>query len=87
MKRPRMAVALSCDPSQREAPVVSLRAESYLAEKVVQLARRYRIPVVERPAVVKLLENLEIDSEIPPKLFKTVAILLAELDQRGLLKS
>ena len=59
-------------------------AEQRLGERVVSLARRYNIPVVERPELVRALEGLEIDSEIPPKLFKAVAVLISELERRAL---
>jgi flagellar biosynthesis protein len=77
----RRAVALSYEGSGHDAPNVSLKAEQLMADELVRIAERYAIPVVERPGLAQALSRLEIDQEIPPDLYKAVAIVLNEIDR------
>ena len=79
MSKVRMACALQCQQGNVAPPTLSLLAGDRLAEKVISLAHRYKVPVLERPELVRALSQLEIDSEIPPSLFKAVAVLISQL--------
>lgn len=76
------AVGLAYQVNDRHAPRVILKGEGKLADEVTRLARRYGIPVVERPELAQSLHALALDSQIPKELFHAVAVLLNELDRR-----
>lgn len=79
MSRYRIAVGLEYGS---DTPSVSVSGEERQADEIVRLARRYSIPVIERPALARALTDLEIDRTIPVELYEAVAVLLAELDCR-----
>ncbi len=75
------AIALQYDESDEEAaPTVTVKGETYSADEVVKIAKRYGIPVVENPSLAKALQDTELDSEIPEELFQAVATLLNNID-------
>lgn len=82
MTRYRLAVGLEYDSLSSDAPLLAVSGESGMADEIVKLARRYNVPVVERPALARALAELEIDQTIPVELYEAVAVLLAELDSR-----
>lgn len=63
------------DPNQ-EVPTVSVKGMHVSADKVVQIARRHGVPVVEDPALAKLLNQIEVDQRIPSTLYRSVAAVL-----------
>ncbi len=77
----RVAVGLEYDGKRRDAPTLSVKGHQLQADEVVKLARRYGVPVVENAELAKALNGLELDQEIPEKLFEAVALLLQELER------
>ena len=73
-ERPK-AAALKYD--YHGAPKVVAQGEGYLAERLIEAAQKEGIPIQENPALVDALLEVELNQEIPPKLFKAVAELLA----------
>lgn len=71
------AVALKYKEGVDRVPIVSAKGEGRLAESILALAREHNIPVREDPDLIELLYPLELDEEIPPKLYGVVAELLA----------
>ena len=65
----------------KSAPKISVKGEALLAEKIVAVAKRYGIPVVENGALVESLSSVMLDEEIPPELYAAVATLLLALGQ------
>jgi flagellar biosynthesis protein len=61
-------------------PTLTAKGEYGLADQIVRLARRFNVPVVERPDVCQSLASVPLDSEIPEALYETAAALLVELD-------
>ncbi|NTW34656.1 MAG: FhlB domain-containing protein, partial [Syntrophobacteraceae bacterium] len=47
------------------------------ADRILELARKHRIPIQSDPALVEVLSQLDIDQEIPPDLYRAVAQVLA----------
>ena len=80
-KRHRIAVALQYDSRPESTPRVSARSECDSADQIVKLARRFGVPVVNRPELARALVRLERNQEIPPRLFEAVAVVLNELDK------
>ncbi|MBN8548187.1 MAG: EscU/YscU/HrcU family type III secretion system export apparatus switch protein [Deltaproteobacteria bacterium] len=64
-----------------ETPSISISSEKSEADEVVRIARRFGIPVVENASLARSLSPLDLDSQIPPSLFRAVAIVLAHLDR------
>lgn len=73
-KRPK-AAALKYD--HQGAPKVVAQGSGYLAERLIEVAKQAGIPIQENPALVEALLQVQLNHEIPPKLFKAVAELLA----------
>lgn len=73
------AFALDLPQADNSPPVVSAKGEYGLATHIVACAKKYGIPVVERPEVCGVLERLEIDEQIPAELFHAAAAILAEV--------
>lgn len=85
----KLAVGLHYDPSQNagdsggsQTPKVEIRGDDLMADDVVKIARRFGIPVVEKPELARALSSVEIDSEIPEELFEAVAATLNEIEKR-----
>jgi len=66
-------------PFKDLAPRLIAKADGLLAERIVALARKHNIPVQRDPDLLAALMPLDIDSIIPPDLFKAVAIMLAAI--------
>jgi flagellar biosynthesis protein len=71
----RTAVALHYDG--RGAPRVTAKGRGYVADEILALAREHGIPLHEDKALVSLLARLELGDEIPEKLYRAVAEVLA----------
>ena len=81
--RHKIAVGLVYDSQTADAPSVGVKGAELLADEVVRLARRFGVPVVERPALARGLSGLEIDEPIPEELYQAAALVLTELEQNG----
>lgn len=71
----RTAVALRYDGEGAPRLVGKGRGET--AERIVELAKRYGIPIQPDPMLVELLAQVRLEEEIPPVLYAAVAQLLA----------
>ena len=80
----RSAVALRYQtqaPFQDLVPRLVAKGEGLLADRILELAREHGIPVEQDPDLLAALAPLDVDQELPPELFKAVAIVLAALDR------
>ena len=75
--RSRQAVALRYQPKNDPAPKLVAKGRGYLAEKILELARRYNIPVRHDKNLLQVLSRLDLNEEIPPEVYKAVAEILA----------
>lgn len=72
-----IAVALKYDKTVMEAPKVIAKGTELFAEKIKEIARENGIPIVEnRPVAQALYRLVDIDREIPPELYETIAEIL-----------
>jgi len=71
------AAALQYDPRKDAAPRLTAKGRGEIAEKILELARRYDIPVRQDPNLVRILWKLDLDEQVPPELYKAVAEILA----------
>lgn len=76
----KKAVALSYDQND-DAPRISAKGSGYLAEKIIQLARRHQIPIHQDHDLSEILSALEAGQKIPPSTFIAVAEILAFIYQ------
>jgi flagellar biosynthetic protein FlhB len=67
------AVALRYE-SGMNAPVCVAKGMDVLGQRIRELAREHRVPVVENPPLARALhQSVEIDEEIPPEHYNAVA--------------
>jgi flagellar biosynthetic protein FlhB len=73
-----VAVALRYERGVTAAPRVVAKGEGFVAEKIMELARRHGIPLVQRPPLARaLFKAVAVGQEIPRTLFYVVAEVLA----------
>lgn len=72
---PDKAVALTYDGSR--APFVSASGDDDLAETIIRIARQHNVPIYENKTLVDILARLEVGSEIPEVLYRTIAEIIA----------
>jgi flagellar biosynthesis protein len=73
--RRRRATALRYEGSG--APKVTATGQGYVADRIVELANDWGVPVREDPALAEALAALELDTEIPEDLYTAVAEAIA----------
>jgi flagellar biosynthesis protein len=71
------AVALKYDRKKDDAPKVAAKGKGKVAEKIIELAKKYDIPIKDDPDLVEVLSSLDINQEIPSEIYAAVAELLA----------
>jgi flagellar biosynthetic protein FlhB len=73
-----LAVALRYERATMAAPRVVAKGAGFVAERIVALARRHAVPVVERKTVAQaLFKAVKVGQEIPMALYHVVAEVLA----------
>jgi flagellar biosynthesis protein len=70
-------VALKYAKESDNAPKLVAKGRGKLAEKIIETAKKYDIPVTEDRELVELLSHLDMYQEIPEQLYKAVAEVLA----------
>ncbi|AKS38031.1 flagellar biosynthesis protein FlhB [Anoxybacillus gonensis] len=79
MKRKR-AVALSYN-EQHIAPVVVAKGEGMVAERIIERAKQYDVPIYEDQTLAMMLSQLQVNETIPEELYKVVAEVFAFIYQ------
>ncbi|KJU87057.1 flagellar biosynthesis protein FlhB [Candidatus Magnetobacterium bavaricum] len=72
-----LAVALRYKEREMAAPKLIAKGSGYIAERIREIAKENGIPVVEDKPLARTLFKLEINTFIPPELYKAVAKILA----------
>ncbi len=72
----KKAIAFRYTVGKDRAPVVIAKGRGELAERIIELARKEGIPVVEDRPLVEALLRIEVFEEIPPSLYEAVARVL-----------
>lgn len=76
------AVALKYEENAMAAPVVVAKGAQLVAERIKELARENRVPIVEAPPLARALHrHVEVGDAIPATLFTAVAQVLAYVYQ------
>ncbi len=73
----RKAAALKYQRGSQAAPAVVAKGKGAVADRIIALAREHGVPIREDRNLVEALSTLDLDSEIPPELYKAVAEVLA----------
>jgi flagellar biosynthesis protein len=76
-KKKAKAVALKYETHKDAAPRVVAKGRDFIAEKIIETARAHNVPMYEDKNLVQVLEALDLDTEIPPELYRAVAEVLA----------
>lgn len=77
-----LAVALRYTEKVDKAPVVVAKGADYLAQRIKDIARENKVPIVEdKPLARALYGTVELGFEIPPELYGMVAEVLASIYQ------
>ncbi|MBF0163310.1 MAG: flagellar biosynthesis protein FlhB [Magnetococcales bacterium] len=73
-----VAVALLYQQGKMAAPKVIAKGRGHVAERIRDMARGHRVPIVENPPLARsLFKEVDLDRVIPHELFKAVAEVLA----------
>lgn len=89
-RQSRQAVALRYQPKSDHAPRLVAAGRGYLADKILELAQRYGIPVRQDRNLLQVLSRLDLNQEIPPEVYQAVAEILAfvyRLSSRNAMRS
>lgn len=76
-KKIKEVAALKYSPDQDNAPKIVALGKGEIAEKILEIAEKNKIPVYEEPTLAHTLNTLSVGDEIPPELYEIVAQILA----------
>ena len=71
------AIALKYDQEKDKAPKVVAKGRGEMAEKILEVAAAHNVPLYEDKNLIQILEALDLETEIPPELYRAVAEVLA----------
>ena len=77
----RLAVALQYDAPG--APRVVAAGRGLVGEKIIAAAEAHGVPLEHNPLLAEALSKVELDTEIPERLYLAVAEILAFLMREG----
>lgn len=69
----KKAVALRYDAQRENAPRVVAKGKGEVAENIIKVAELHNLPIQKDEDLVELLSKVELDREIPEKLYVAVA--------------
>lgn len=70
------AIALRYEESTMNAPSVTAKGQNNMAEKIMEIAKEHRVPIVRNAALAQDLYELDLESEVPERLYEAVAEVL-----------
>ncbi len=74
---PLLATALRYDAKKDRAPRITAKGQGFIAEKIIELARKHDVPIKADKHLVQILYRLDLDEEIPNELYRAIAEILA----------
>jgi flagellar biosynthetic protein FlhB len=73
-----LAVALSYESKEMEAPKVVAKGAGWIAEKIKEIGRKHQVPIVENKPLAQILyKTVDLGRAIPSTLYQAVADILA----------
>ncbi len=73
----KLAVALAYEMERDDAPRVAAKGKGYLAQQIIDLAKKHNIEVRQDADLAQLLSKLDIDAPIPLEAYAAVAEILS----------
>ncbi len=73
--KPDLAIALQYDGEN--APRITAKGRSELADRILELANEHDVPLHEDPELAALLSQVPLGDEIPEALYRAVAEVIA----------
>lgn len=70
--KPQKAAALAYNKDVDRAPKVVAKGKGFIAEKIIQKAKEFDVPLFQNEMLVDSLLATELDTEIPPALYQAV---------------
>lgn len=86
-KKNKQAIALEYNPNEDAAPKVIASGQGVLAERILEEAKKNKVPVHKDSKLADTLSRLEIGQEIPPELYEVVAEILVFVDAMDKIKA
>lgn len=71
-----LAVAVEYEEKTMNAPKVTAKGQNTMAAKIVELARKNEVPVLQNIGLARSLYQVELDTEVPEDLYEAVAEVL-----------
>lgn len=73
----KQAVALGYDAGKDSAPKVKAKGKGYVAEEIINRAKKNDIPIQQDSSLVDILSQIEMNDRIPESLYEVVAEVFA----------
>lgn len=73
----KLPIAIALEYDEENAPVVNARGTGELARRIIEIARENDVYLQEDAGVIEILSELEIGDEIPEKLYRAIAEVIA----------
>lgn len=77
LKKRKSAVALKYDREKAPAPVITASGRGKTAEKIIEIAKKNGIPIMEEPEIIDALLRINVGQMIPVELYRVIAEILA----------
>jgi flagellar biosynthesis protein len=77
MEKSPKAIALKYDRKKDNAPRVIAKGRGEIAKKIIEVAQAHNVPLYEDKNLIQILEALDLETEIPPELYRAVAEVLS----------
>ncbi len=76
-EKKKKAAALQYRHGIDDAPILVAKGQGLIAERIIEVAKRFTIPLKHDPALIEVLSELDLDRQIPPELYVVVAEIMA----------
>lgn len=86
-KQIKQAIALEYNPNEDSAPKVIASGKGALADRILDEAKKNKVPVHKDSKLADTLSRLELGQEIPPELYEVVAEILVFVDAMDKIKA
>ncbi len=73
----KLAAALKYEEDGSGAPIVIASGRGEIAENILQIAQKEKVPVYKDQSLAQLLVSMEMGTEIPEELYQAVAPIIA----------
>lgn len=79
--RQEISVAIEYDPAAEDAPSIAASGKAEASKQIRRIAQRYGVPLVRNDALAKHLSEIEVEHEITPDLYESVAKVLYDIEE------